>query len=120
MNKEQILKDLIKKDGSFKTTKPKDGHAAYVWRMVMFTISSDPKHHCMPVNAVSYIPKEDREVPNKPDRSNREQYIEWIKACKSKEKQTVAFLDTIVDEIIATIPKDKHYGTKRWVQAFGL
>ena len=42
---------LITNKGVLRATKPKDGNAAYVWRMVGFMISNKGSMQCMPVCA---------------------------------------------------------------------
>lgn len=74
------------------------GEAAYVWRMVAFTISPIAKHWCMPCTA-------DFDVPGK-----------YGEAKRARIKE----LDVLANKIIACVPKSQHYGTIRWGRAFGL
>jgi hypothetical protein len=55
-NLSEIAKDFLNrislKNGKIRASKPQnDGEAAYVWRMVVFYCSRNPKHRCMPVCA---------------------------------------------------------------------
>lgn len=75
------------------------GRAAYVWRMVAFTISPIGKHHCMPCTA-------DFDLPCSGNYEERR--------ALAKE------MDELANKIIAAVPRDQHYGTKRWARAFGV
>jgi len=98
---------IVKKDGSgsirasrptLDRDKPETGERAYVWRMLVFYVSSRPKHQCMPVMAECYLPQDDYD-----DRKDR-----------AKE------LDVIVDTILDAVPAHERYGLKRWGEAFGM
>jgi len=73
------------------------GKAAYVWRMVAFSISPKPQHQCMPMTADFDLPGD---------------YTETRELAKE--------LDKLVDKIIASVPKSEWYGVRRWGQAFGM
>ena len=77
-------------------TNPVQGRAAYVWRMVAFQISVNPKHHCMPCTADFDIPVAD--------------YAE--RRAESKR------LDGLVDRIVNSVPKREWHGISRWHGAF--
>lgn len=74
------------------------GKAAYVWRMVAFTISPIGKHHCMPVTADFDLPEDDM----------------------AKRREMAKELDTLANKIIASVPRHQHHGTMRWARAFGV
>lgn len=74
------------------------GKAAYVWRMVAFTVSPKPAHHCMPCTADFDLPEED---------------------CHARRAMTKE-LDVLVDRIVASVPKSEWHGITRWGQVFGL
>lgn len=78
------------------------GLTYYVWRMVAFSVSPDPKHHCMPVTADFYFPH--------PEYS-------WG---TDKRKAIVARGDRIEDAVVKSIPPTAWHGIKRWGNAFGL
>jgi heme exporter protein D len=73
------------------------GKAAYVWRMVAFTLSPVAKHHCMPCTADFDLPERDYQL----------------------RRQMAKQLDTLVDRIIASVPKSQQHGTMRWARALG-
>lgn len=73
------------------------GKAAYLWRMVAFTISPDSKHHCMPTTADFDLPERDY----------------------AKRREMAKTLDGLADRIIASVPKAEHHGTRRWARALG-
>lgn len=75
---------------------PLSGKAAYVWRMVAFMASPDPRHSCMPVTADWDLP-----VPYGQERR-----------AMTKE------LDQLVDKVVATMPMSE--GAMSWARGFGL
>lgn len=101
----EIISIITKNGKGIRKSKPKvdkkrpnTGRAAYVWRNVMFTISSVPAHQCIPVCADFDLADADWE--------NRRT------VCKE--------LDKIVDTIVHSVPKSQWHGTKRWAKAFGV
>lgn len=77
--------------------KPATGRCAYVWRMVMFSVSRNPKHHCMPVCADFDLCPDD-----------------W-----ADRKELLKELDVIVNAEIDKVPKHKWHGVHRWGRALG-
>ena len=75
---------------------PVAGNAAYVWRMVAFQISPNPKHQCMPCTATFDLPG-----PHEHQRFLAEE------------------LDLIVKEIVDAVPPRQWHGVIRWGQVFG-
>ena len=99
-----IAKHIIGRNGALRSSKPKHGEAAYVWRMVAFSISTNPQHHCMPMGA-------DFDIDIK-DANGR-----WdIKAVRNRTKE----LDVLVNSIVNNVPKSQWNGVIRWGQAFGM
>ena len=72
------------------------GRAAYVWRMVAFTISPVARHHCTPCGA-------DFDLP---ERNYKERAAEARR------------LDEVADAIIATVSPAEWHGTRRWAGIF--
>lgn len=68
------------------------GKAAYVWRMVAFSVSPNYRHHHMPCTADFDLPVED--------------YTERRAMAKR--------LDDLVDRIVKSVPTDRWYGVRRW------
>lgn len=94
---------VVKRNGEIKKSKPAidannqdTGYAAYVWRNVVFLVSSNPKHQCMPVCANFDMIEHGNE--------RRE-------LCKR--------LDKLVDLIVDAVPKSEWHGVHRWARAFG-
>jgi len=87
--------------GKLRATKPKDGRAAYVWRMAAFIVSPKPQHHCMPVMADFDLPEE-----------------YWTLDFNSKKTYRDE-LQTLADIIIDGVSKEQHYGALRWARAMG-
>ena len=73
------------------------GYSAYVWRMVAFFASPNPRHHCMPCTA-------DFDIPGK-----------W-----SEKQPIVKALDNLVSRIVDTIPARQQHGVVRWGEALGM
>jgi hypothetical protein len=99
----EIAKACIGRDGGLRSSKPKDGEAAYVWRMAAFTISTNPKHHCMPVTAEFDLP---------------EQY--WGPGRSDARHARIKELDVIEMALVDAVPKEQWYGVRRWAGALGL
>jgi len=72
------------------------GDTAYIWRMVAFFTSGNRQHQCMPCTADFDL------NGNTAERMARAKY-----------------LDTIVDKIVDSIPKNEWHGVRRWACAFG-
>lgn len=101
-----ILDVIIKKNGEVRASKPKvvddvSGKAAYVWRMVVFLVSSKRQHQCMPVCADFDLPA----------------YDENGKWSCSKAREMSKKLKPVEDAIVSSIPKSQWYGVRRWKNA---
>jgi len=92
-----IVDQIMGRGGHVRSAKPKNGEAAYVWRILLFTIGKRNQDWCMPVCADFDIPVKDYN-----ERRNR-----------AKE------LDKLVDKILDEIPYKFHHGTNRWGSVFG-
>jgi hypothetical protein len=96
---------ITRSDGSLRASKPDlrkgDEHrrAAYVWRMVAFSISPLRHHQCMPVCAEFDLP---------------------TRCGEEGHRDLVKHLDAIADAITNTVPKVEWHGVIRWGQAFGM
>ena len=100
----EIVEACLNK-GKLRATKPKDGEAAYVWRMTAFMVSPISAHQCMPVTA-------DFDMPEKYwDRSNPNSHKERRARCKE--------LDALSDKMVNAIPKQNWHGVRRWGRALG-
>lgn len=80
------------------------GAAAYVWRMVAFMVSPNPKHHCMPCTAEFGIEMKTPEG-------------RWD--VRGIHAYTKDVLDPIVSKIVDAVDKREWHGVHRWGQAFG-
>jgi hypothetical protein len=105
-----IISIIVKKNGAIRATKPKvnknnpiSGKAAYVWRMVVFSVSPKRQHQCMPCTATFDLPAYDEDGKWKCEISRK----------MSKE------LDKLVDHIVNSVPKTQWHGVSRWAKAFG-
>lgn len=99
-----IIASKGKNAGSLRASKPDhaSGDSQYIWRMVAFTLSTDPKHWCMPICADLDI-----EVPAGVE--SRSKY----RAERAKR------LDDIVDKVCNSIPKEQWYAIRRWKGILG-
>lgn len=70
------------------------GIAAYVWRHVVFAVSPERTHQCMPCNDIAYLPSGDVTV--------------WH-----------SVLSVLINDVIDAVPRDQWHGVKRWGQALG-
>lgn len=75
------------------------GKAAYLWRMVAFSISPIAQHHCMPCMAFCDLP----------ERENRED-----------RRALEVELDALAKKIVDSVPKTAWHGVRRWANAFGI
>ena len=77
---------------------PDTGIAAYVWRQVVFAVSDERQHQCMPVMDFCDLPG----------------------AYRSPEYQAAETLaKELEDKIVSAIPKQEWHGVKRWGKALG-
>lgn len=107
-SKPKVNKHIVtrKEDGRrFYEPDAGEGETAYVWRMVAFLVSPDPRHHCMPVCASFDLPYD----WNLPEEARWQMRGDLTKA-----------LDWVVEQIVDCIPKEQWYGVQRWGQAFGM
>jgi hypothetical protein len=75
------------------------GIAAYVWRMVAFQVSDNPKHTCMPVLAFCDLPQH----------------------YQGEERKSIERMaDAIVKAIVDSIPPSEWRGVARWGRAMGM
>jgi hypothetical protein len=95
------------KTGMFRASKPSDGCAAYVWRMLGFYLGASSQLMCMPMTADFGI-----EVPEVMENGR------W--SCKKCSEYTKNVLDPIVDMILKSLPDIEKKGIYRWQKAFGM
>jgi len=105
-----IVKLIVKSNGSIRSTKPHindnnpiTGKAAYIWRMIAFSVSKNPVHHCMPITATFDLPAFGND--NK-----------WSSALASKMAKELKHIE---NEILGQIPKIEWYGITRWGRSLG-
>jgi hypothetical protein len=130
--------------GRVMTNRPKDNEAYYVWRMVRFYASPDPRASCMPMAAAYALPHDRHDHAGTCGRSTT--FYASIEAaytrgtgiyddhgnfrlactCGATERQATADaaakaeqarLDAVVTRILATIPLRQQYGLRRWTHA---
>lgn len=133
---EDVVKLTGKTPGVIRSTKPRDGRAAYVWRMVAFMVSRNPQHQCMPATADFYVEKEhyahrtDKYIPRNESPADRDTVMRWDmepdqrtwKMMHDGARRRMFIkeeLDPIVDRIVDHIKKSDWHGVRRWGRAFG-
>lgn len=99
-----IIAHKGKNAGALRASKPDhaSGDSQYIWRMVAFTLSRDPKHWHMPICADLDI-----DVP-----------IGVMSRSKYRTERA-KHLDKIVDKVCDSIPKEQWYGVIRWKSLLG-
>ena len=94
----------VGRGSKLRASKPtKNGDAAYVWRMVAFTASAKPQHWCIPCTADFNM---DRDLYWGSSENN------------ARRRERICYLNGLADKILEIIPKEQHYGTRRWAKAF--
>lgn len=110
------IAEKILRSGKLRASKPKDGEAQYVWRLVAFMISPVPAHHCMPTThdfgVMDIAPKVTKFCKYR-NKDVNETDMEWVRnRCKE--------LDKIVDAIVDSVKVQNRHGVNRWARAFGV
>lgn len=129
------------RSAQIRATKPKAGPSAYVWRNVVFMVSRNPQHQCLPVLADFYLDKADyahrteRYEPRGETESDRATIARWDAEPGGRESGRTwtmmddgarrrAYmkeeLDPLAELIVDSIPKSQWAGVKRWGRAFGV
>jgi len=133
---EDVVKMTGKTPGVIRSTKPRDGRSAYVWRMVAFMVSRNPQHQCMPAMADMYIEDEhiahrtDRYIPRNATAADRDTVMRWDMEPDQRTWRMMhdgarrrnfikEELDPIVDRIVDHIKKSDWAGVHRWGRALG-
>lgn len=102
----EIAQRCLRRDGTLRASKPdpkKDGEAAYVWRLVAYYISPNPKHHCNPCS-------HDFDLPD----------IYWKgEGARERRRAREAELKTVIDAMCDCVPKTQWHGVRRWGRALG-
>lgn len=93
---------------------PLSGKAAYVWRNIAFLVSPVGQHQCIPVTAEWDLPIHVT-LPPVSDPA----YSDCALAKHEARRQMSKELDTLVDKVVNTIPKEEWYGVTRWARALG-
>ena len=104
-----IIGLVVKKNGQIRATKPKvkedepiTGKASYVWRMVVFMVSQNRVHQCMPITADFDLPAYDEEG-------------KWS---SRKSREMAETLKAVEDSIVNGVDKSQWHGVRRWQKAF--
>lgn len=117
----EIAQHCLNKD-KLRATKPdrkKDGEAAWVWRMVAFSISIKRQHHCMPVMADFDLPDEFWPARTKGVGFDDPTWAQKSREAREKRVARKKELQAIADTMIETVPKQGWHGVNRWAHALG-
>lgn len=139
------LLPLITRQGAIRASAPKNGNAKYVWRMVAFAVSTDPKQHCMPCTAdfgvvppadwcveppTAWLLKERARVLHPGYFQSGQQPVDlnahllelWTRygGYGRRQHYIKTVLDPIVDEIVSSVPPRYQRGTARWARVYGV
>ena len=116
---DRSIAEQILNKGKLRASKPKDGEAAYVWRMVAFTVSRNPVHQCMPITADWDLRNQYFNGPKYfPGAYDDPEYRAASKAVSDAARARTKELDALADKLIATIPVTQWAGALRWARAF--
>jgi hypothetical protein len=104
----EIFDIVVKSNQTVRKTKPKltgaiSRKAAYVWRMVVFQLSSNRQHQCMPVCADFDLPANDENG-------------KWSSRIAREQAKK---LDLLVYAIVESVPTEQRHGINRWARALG-
>lgn len=104
--------------GRLRATKPTDGEAAYVWRMVAFDLCDWKPHSCLPVTAVYDLPAE-YWGPERPrgwhtdPAWDADSHYAAVREAAERRRERIKQLDAVASAIADTVPKHLH---RRWHQ----
>ncbi len=129
---DRSIAEQILNKGKLRASKPKDGEAAYVWRMVAFICSPVSQHQCMPMTAEFDLPQQywgPRDMPERfGARNDPAAYRAWhdsdeyraaTDTARARRRQRVKELQAIADALLETVPKRQWTGAIRWARALG-
>lgn len=112
----EIAEKIVSKGNQLRASKPKDGEAQYVWRLVCFMVSPKPAHHCMPCThdfGVMDIAPKVKKYCEFRKKEVEQTDMQWVRnRCKE--------LDIIVDKIVDNVKVMQRHGVNRWAKAFGV
>lgn len=97
-----IAQQVLRRNGTLYASKPKNasGDAKYVWRMVVFAVSDNEQHQCMPVMAEFDLD---------------ERY--FGQDTYDLRREHLNYLDGIANAMISTVPVLQRSGVLRWATA---
>jgi len=109
-----IAKMILGHGSKLRASKPKDGEAQYVWRLVAFMVSPKPAHHCIPCShdfGVMDIAPTVTKFCEFRNKNVTQTDFDWVRnRCKE--------LDVIVDKIVDSVKVQNRHGVNRWAKAF--
>jgi hypothetical protein len=121
------------RNDKIRSTKPKDGRSAYVWRLVMFMMSRNPAHQCMPVMLEFYLEEShyahrtETYQPRLETEHDRQTVAEWDEQTRkrmNKGARRRAYMEQelkpLVDRIVDSVHPSELHGVRRWGRALGV
>ena len=114
-NDEKVIAEkIIGRGGKLRSSKPSDGEAEYVWRLVAFMISPKPHHQCIPCShdfGVMDIAPKVTKFCKFLNKEITQTDLDWVRnRCKE--------LNVIVDKIVDNVKIQNRHGVNRWTKAF--
>ena len=96
-----LIEEIVKAGGVIRSSRPKaSGRAQFLWRSLVFGISPNPRHQCIPVTNEFYL---------------FDELKDWdLVRAESK------VLDGLAVQIERLIPVEQRHGTLRWGRALGM
>jgi len=108
----KLVSPCFKGDGQLRASKPDPKHnlgqSSYLWRMIVFDVSPNPKHQCMPCTADWDI--QPAAFENFPGDHNYQKRLAL----------TREVLDPIADKVCKMLPVTQRAGLLRWGRALGM
>lgn len=94
-----LAQQSIRPDGHLYGSKPREatGEAKYLWRMLVWGLSPNPRHQCLPVMAEFDLEGDYEEV-----------------------RVRAGQLDALAQRIERQVPVQERHGTLAWGRAFGM
>ena len=117
----KLAQATLKPNGSLRASKPQNapGDTQYIWRMVVFMVSDNPRHQCMPVMAEFDLDAEwfIREVGRQPIfcHCQSDKHMDTY----DRRRLHLAHLNKIADAIVDVVPVLERSGVMRWAEVLG-
>ena len=97
-----LIKETVKNDGELRSSKPRKGtgRGQFLWRQLVFGLSTNPRHHCIPTTDQFDLMNELKD---------------WDKV-RAESK----VLSDLAVRVEALVPIEQRHGTLKWGRALGV